>query len=444
VTERQTTIQREITYEGVGLHTGENCRVAFKPAAAGTGVRFVRTDLEGAPEIRVHPENAVYDEKHGRRTILRQDRAEVHTVEHLLAAVFGLRIDNLRIELDAREPAEPGDGSAGPYVTLLEQAGIEELEAERRYIEVPHPVRFKNGSSELVALPHRGLRVSFTIQYDDTFIGTQYAAFDVEPRVFTREIAPARTFVLRSDVEKLQAAGMIRGGSLDNAVVVEADGVANSEGLRFPDEFVRHKVLDLLGDLALLGKPLHGHVMAWRSGHRTHVDFVKLLAREEAKAVGFDLPPPPDGKERYWDIDAITQIMPHRYPMLLVDRILELTDDRVVGVKNVTTNEPFFMGHFPGHPIMPAVLIIEAMAQTGGVLLLNKVERPREKLVYFMGIDRAKFRRPVLPGDQLRFELQMLKLKGRICKMMGKAYVGSHLVAEAELLSTVVDRQEAR
>jgi UDP-3-O-[3-hydroxymyristoyl] N-acetylglucosamine deacetylase/3-hydroxyacyl-[acyl-carrier-protein] dehydratase len=440
LTDRQTTLAADASYEGVGLHTGETCHIRFRPAAAGSGIVFVRVDLPGAPEVKVAPENAVYDTKQGRRTILREGDAEVHTVEHLLAAVSGVGIDNLRIELDAREPGEPSDGSAVPFVRLFHQTGLQELDAERTYFEIPHPVRFKHNGAELVALPHDGFRVSFTIQYDNPVIGTQHADYDVVPRVFAEEIAPARTFVLRRDVEQLRQAGLIRGGTLDNAVVVNEDGVANEGGLRFPDEFVRHKILDLIGDLTLLGRPVKGHIMAWRSGHASHVEFVKTLAEAERRATGFDLPPRPDGAEHFWDTEAISQIMPHRYPFLLVDRILELTDDRVVGVKNVTMNEPYFMGHFPGHPIMPAVLIIEAMAQTGGVLLLNKVERPKEKLVYFMGIDRAKFRRPVKPGDQLRFELELVKLKGRICKMSGKAFVADALVAEAELLSSVVDR----
>lgn len=438
--ERQATLARETAYEGVGLHTGVRCRVRFRPAPAGTGIRFKRTDLPGEPEVPVAPEYATYDAKHGRRTILRNGTAEVHTVEHLLAAVYGVGIDNLSIELNAREPGEPGDGSAALYVRMFREAGLEEQDAERRYFHIPRPVRVQHGDAELVALPHDGLRVSFTIQYPTPVIGTQHAVFDVVPRVFADEIAPARTFVLQRDVDRLRKEGMILGGSLDNAIVVDEKGVANKEGLRFPDEFVRHKVLDLLGDLTLLGRPLRGHVMAWRSGHQSHIGFIKELADVERRASGFDLPPVPDGKGAYWDIRAISQIMPHRYPMLLVDRITELTGDRVVGFKNVTVNEPFFIGHFPEHPIMPAVLIIEAMAQTGGVLLLNKVERPREKLVYFMGIDGAKFRRPVLPGDQVRFELTMLKLKGRICKMAGKAFVDDQLVAEAELLSTVVDK----
>jgi UDP-3-O-[3-hydroxymyristoyl] N-acetylglucosamine deacetylase/3-hydroxyacyl-[acyl-carrier-protein] dehydratase len=440
VRERQATLAREISYEGVGIHTGERCRVRFRPAPPGAGIRFVRTDLPDHPEIPVAPENALYDTHQGRRTILRCGPAEVHTVEHLLAAVSGVGIDNIRIELDAREPGDPGDGSAALFVDLLKQAGREEQDEERHYLDLHGPVRFQRGIAELVAVPHPSLRLSVTIEFPQTFIGTQHAAFDVVPEVFTREIAPARTFVLQRDVEKLRSAGLIQGGSLQNAILVDDNRVVNEGGLRFSNEFVRHKVLDLLGDLTLLGRPLRAHVMAWRSGHESHIPFVQEIASADRRAVGFDLPPVPDGNGRIWDINAISQIMPHRYPMLLVDRILELTDTRVVGIKNVTSNEPFFQGHFPGHPIMPAVLIIEAMAQAGGVLLLNKVERPKEKLVYFMGIDRAKFRRPVLPGDQLRFELDLLKLKGRICKMNGKAFVDGQLVAEAELLSSVVER----
>ena len=440
MSERQVTLAREVSYRGIGLHTGEECRLVFHPAPEDTGIVFVRVDLPGKPEVRVCPENAVYEEHHGRRTILRAGEAEVHTVEHLLAAVGGMGIDNLRIELDAREPGEPGDGSAAPYVKLFRDAGLVEQDAPRKMFRVEKPVRLQKGRAELVALPYDGTRISFTIQYNNPVIGTQTIALDITPEVFANEVAPARTFVLRSDVEKLRRAGLIQGGTLENAVVVNDDGVINQEGLRFPDEFVRHKILDLMGDLTLLGRRFQGQVMAWRSGHATHVAFVKALAEEKRKEESFDLPPRPNGKDRVWDIEEITQIMPHRYPFLLVDRILELTDDRVVGIKNVTVGEPFFAGHFPGHPIMPAVLIIEAMAQTGGVLLLNKVDRPKEKLVYFMGIDGAKFRRPVKPGDQLRFELTLLKLKGRICKMAGKAYVGDQLVAEAELLSSVVDR----
>ncbi len=298
-----------------------------------------------------------------------------------------------------------------------------------------------DGGVQLLALPHDGLRITFTIDYPDKVVGTQSATFDLDPETFEREIAPARTFVLMRDVEALRNAGLIKGGSLANAVVVEDGKVLSDEPLRFPDEFVRHKILDLLGDLSLLGGPILGHVVAFRSGHQSHVKFVRKLEQATVNSAGSARPAVNAAGEQIWDISAIERIMPHRYPILLVDRILEADRGRsVVGIKNVTINEPFFAGHFPGHPIMPAVLIIEAMAQVGGFMLLNRVEDPESKLVYFMGIDNAKFRRPVIPGDQLRFELKLLKLKGRICKMHGEAYVDGNLVAEADLLSSVIDR----
>jgi UDP-3-O-[3-hydroxymyristoyl] N-acetylglucosamine deacetylase/3-hydroxyacyl-[acyl-carrier-protein] dehydratase len=390
----------------------------------------------------VRPESAVYDPVRGRRTILKANGGEVHTVEHVLAAVAGVGIDNLTIEIDGQEAAEPADGSALPIAEALVEAGLVDQDAEKRYLRIPEPVSLNQGSVEVIGIPHEGLRISFTIEYDCPAVGTQYAAFDMTPEIFLREIAPARTFVLYRDVEELRRQGLIRGGSLDNAIVVTDQGILNETPLRFKDEFVRHKVLDLLGDLFLLGQPLLGHVIARRSGHAANVEFVKKLAEAGERSASFmGLPPVPrEGLTQPWDINAIMTIMPHRYPLLLIDRIVDMTEDRVVGLKSVTINEPFFVGHFPGHPIMPAVLIIEAMAQCGGVLLLNKVPRPKEKLVYFMGIEKAKFRRPVMPGDQLRFELKLLKLKGRICKMSGLAFVDGALVAEAELMSTVVER----
>ena len=435
--ERQATLAREVTYEGVGIHTGETCHARFRPAPPGAGIRFVRIDLPDHPEIPVAPENAVYDTRQGRRTILRSGEAEVHTVEHLLAAVAGVGIDNIRIELDAREPGDPGDGSAAKFVELLLSAGREEQDEERRYLDLHGPVRFQRGIAELIALPHPHLRLSVTIEYPQTFIGTQHAAFDVVPEVFAREIAPARTFVLQRDVDRLRAAGLIQGGSLENAILVDDNRVVNEGGLRFQNEFVRHKVLDLLGDLFLLGRPLLGHVSAVRSGHESHVAFVKRL-KETLPLPGRRAGAPADE----WDTTAIMDIMPHRYPFLLVDRITRIEEgESIEGIKNVTVSEPFFQGHFPGHPIMPAVLILEAMAQVGGLLLLNSVDDPNDKLMYFMGIDGARFRRPVTPGDQLRFKLTLLKLKGTISKMKGEAYVDDQLVAEAELLATVVDKR---
>ena len=443
-TPSQRTIAKPIAFEGVGLHTGMPCRVEFRPAPPDSGIRFIRLDLPGSPEIPVSPQYARADTEHMRRTILKSGDAEVHTVEHILAAAAGLEIDNLAIALTSKEPAEPRDGSAAPYVRMFQEAGLVDQHVPRRFFRVSEPVRYEENGVVLVGLPHDGLRITFTIEYDDAYLGTQHATYDIDKDVFVKEIAPARTFVLQRDVDALRARGMILGGSLQNAVVVQPKGILNQEPLRFDNEFVRHKILDFIGDLYLLGRPALGHFVSIKSGHATNVRFVQRLAAAE-KAERAERPVRPgkgngSGGPVELDISAIMEIMPHRYPFLLVDRILSLEENRVVGIKNVTINEPFFVGHFPGHPIMPAVLIIEAMAQCGGVLLLNAVDNPKEKLVYFIGIDRAKFRKPVRPGDQLRFELTLLRLKSRICKMEGKAYVDGDLVAEAELLSSIVDR----
>ncbi len=446
-TPNQRTIAKPISFEGVGLHTGQPCRVEFRPAPANSGIRFVRLDLPGAPEIPVSPRYACADTEEMRRTILKSGDAEVHTVEHILAAAAGLEIDNLVIALTSKEPAEPRDGSAAPYVRMFQEAGLVDQHVPRRYFRVSEPVRYEENGVVLVGLPHDGLRITFTIEYDDAYLGTQHATYDIDRDVFIREIAPARTFVLQRDVDALRARGMILGGTLQNAVVVQPTGILNQEPLRFDNEFVRHKILDFIGDLYLLGRPALGHFVSIKSGHATNVRFVQRLAATErpekaGRAGKGNGARGASGarKSLQLDINAIMKIMPHRYPFLLIDRILSLEENRVVGIKNVTINEPFFVGHFPGHPIMPAVLIIEAMAQCGGVLLLNSSYQPKEKLVYFIGIDRAKFRKPVRPGDQLRFELKLLRLKSRICKMEGKAYVDGDLVAEAELLSSIVDR----
>jgi UDP-3-O-[3-hydroxymyristoyl] N-acetylglucosamine deacetylase/3-hydroxyacyl-[acyl-carrier-protein] dehydratase len=439
---KQRTLSREVAFSGVGLHSGKKATLVFKPAAADAGIVFVRVDLPSRPEIRADVSNAVSTGDYSRRTVLGSGEVTISTVEHVLAAVRGLGIDNLTIELDTSEPAEP-DGSSSPFVEVLKEAGTVEQDAPRKFIEVTSPVVLAENGVQIVALPHDGLRISFTAQYDHPLIGTQYASFDISNEVFEREIAPARTFSLLKDVEDLRNRGLIKGGSLENSIVIGDNEVLNKEPLRFPDEFVRHKVLDLLGDLCLLGMPVKAHIMSVRSGHATNIRLVKLLRERFGKPArsltGRHVRDVPSSLS----IEQIKDIMPHRYPFLLVDRILSLEEGRrVVGIKNVTINEPFFQGHFPGHPIMPAVLIIEAMAQVGGVLLLSMVEKPKEKLVYFMGIDKAKFRKPVFPGDQLRFELEMLRLKFNTCKMRGEAFVGKDLVAEAELLSVLVDRED--
>jgi UDP-3-O-[3-hydroxymyristoyl] N-acetylglucosamine deacetylase/3-hydroxyacyl-[acyl-carrier-protein] dehydratase len=435
----QRTIAAPAVIEGVGLHTGESGVMRFVPAPVGHGVRFVRTDLPRKPEVQVRPENARFDPGAGRRTILEQDGVQIHTMEHVLAAVAGLGLDNLRIETSTMEIPEGHDGSAAPIARALLDAGIETQDRPTRHLKVTKPVRWSEGTVELCAVPYRGFRLSFLIDYDHPLIGVQELTLDVTPETFLTQIAPARTFVLERDVEALRKAGWIKGGRLDRAIVVGRDRVLNDEPLRFPDEFVRHKMLDLLGDLFLLGGPLLGHVSARRSGHQGHVAFVKRL-KETLPLPGRRAGGPPDE----WDITAIMDLMPHRYPFLLVDRITAIEEGRSIeGVKNVTINEPFFQGHFPGHPIMPAVLILEAMAQVGGMLMLNSLDDPANKLMYFIGVDGAKFRRPVTPGDQLRLKLTLLQAKRRTMRMRGEAFVDGQLVAEAELLASVVDRPPA-
>ena len=433
----QRTISGPAIIEGVGLHTGEKGLMRFMPAPVGHGVRFVRTDLAGAPEVQVRPENAHFDPGAGRRTILQEDGVQIHTMEHVLAAVAGLGIDNLRIETSTMEVPEGHDGSSAPIAKALISAGIVDQDKPTRHIKVTKPVRFEEKGVELSVVPFDGLRITFTIEYDHPLIGVQTLTLDITPEIFLEQIAPARTFVLERDLELLREAGWIKGGRLESAIVVGKDGVLNDEPLRFPDEFVRHKILDLIGDLFILGGPVLGHFTAKRSGHQGHVAFVKKLKET--------LPLPgrrPGGPPGEWDITAIMDLLPHRYPFLLVDRITSIEEgDSIEGLKNVTINEPFFQGHFPGHPTMPGVLILEAMAQVGGMLMLNSVDDPANKLMYFMGIDGAKFRRPVVPGDQLRFKLTLVNAKRRTMKMRGEAFVDGQLVAEADLLATIVDKR---
>jgi UDP-3-O-[3-hydroxymyristoyl] N-acetylglucosamine deacetylase/3-hydroxyacyl-[acyl-carrier-protein] dehydratase len=433
----QRTIARAGGFEGVGLHTGEIGTVTFRPAETDTGVRFVRTDLPGRPSVLVRPENAHFDPNAGRRTILQENGVQIHTMEHALAAVGGLGIDNLIIETSTMEFPDPVDGSAAPIARVLREAGIVEQDHAVRHIKITKPVSWKQGAVEMSAQPYDGFRISFTIDYDHKLVGRQSASFDINEETFMREIAPARTFVLERDLELLRQAGWIKGGRLESAVVVGDDRIRNPEPLRYPDEFVRHKVLDLIGDLFLLGGPMLGHITASRSGHQSHVAFVKYL-KQTQPLPGRRIGAPPGE----WDITAIMELMPHRYPFLLVDRIVRMEEGHMVeGIKNVTINEPFFQGHFPGHPIMPAVLIVEAMAQVGGLLLMSSVDNPANHLMYFIGIDQAKFRRPVTPGDQLRFVLRLLKVRKGTAKMRGEAYVEGQLVAEAELMAALVERR---
>ena len=435
----QKTIAAPVTLKGVGLHTGEEGELRFLPADPGTGIRFVRTDLPNKPTVRVLPENAHFDPKAGRRTILKEGDVQIHTMEHVLAALGGIGVDNVIIETSTMEIPEQADGSSAPIAKALLEVGLKSQDKPRRHIKVTRPLTWKQNGIELRAMPYQGFRISFTIDYDHPVVGRQAISLDIDDQSFLEKIAPARTFVLERDIEALREAGWIKGGRMESAIVIGKDNILNEEPLRFPDEFVRHKVLDLIGDLTLLGSPVLGHIQAFRSGHQSHVEFVKHLKKS--------LPLPgrrPGSSPDEWDITAIQDVLPHRYPFLLVDRIIRIEEGRYIeALKNVTINEQFFNGHFPGHPIMPAVLILEAMAQAGGMLLLNSIDDPGEKLMYFMAIDKAKFRRPVTPGDQLIFKLELLKLRRGTSKLQAHAYVDEQLVAEAELTAIIVDRNPA-
>ncbi len=431
----QRTISGSVSYAGAGLHTGGRCTLTFEPAPPGTGVVFVRRDLPGAPEIKADIAHVIDT---ARGTTLGIDGARAMTVEHVLAAVAGLGIDNLIVGMDGQE-APVADGSALPFVEALRKAGLTEQDRERVPCKVLRPVSCAHGCVDLVALPYQGLKISFLIEYDHPMLRLQYASFDIIDHIFGSEIAPARTFTFMDEVESLKRQGLIKGGSLENALVFGDGGILNEGPLRYSNEPVRHKILDLLGDLFLLGSHLEAHVIATKSGHAANVELVKLLRKECKKR---RRPRPHERAAGAMDIDAIADIMPHRYPFLLVDRVLELeSGKRVVGIKNVTVNEPFFQGHFPGRPIMPAVLIVEAMAQVGGVLVCEAVKEEGKKLVYFTGIDRARFRRPVRPGDQLRFEVEKVRSRGGTHKLNGRGYVDDELVAEADLLVTMVKNQ---
>ena len=435
--ELQKTVQKRVEMSGIGLHTGAETRIAFSPAPLNSGLVFRIPGPHGTVDIPAVVESVPKDHGGLRNTTLEKDGVQIHTVEHVLSALYGVGITNCIVELDGPEPPEPQSGSTLRYLELIDEAGIRDQGLPADVFKVTVPTLWSEGGVSLEARPHEGFKVTFQIDYDDPLIGCQEITLAMDADVYRRDIAPSRTFALKRDIEKIQALGLAKGGTLENALVVEDGRLLNDVPLRFPDEFVRHKVLDLLGDLALLGMPIRGHVIARCSGHDANVAFTRLLARKERRESRIY----PPRKPEYWDINSIMKVMPHRYPFLLVDRIIELeSGQRVVGLKNVTINEPFFQGHFPGHPIMPAVLITEAMAQVGGVLLMSSVDNPETKLVYFSGIDNARFRRPVTPGDQIRFELEMVKLRGPLCKMHGCAYVAGEIVAEADMLSTIVDR----
>jgi len=418
------TLARPATLEGIGLHLGVQCRITFQPAAKKQGIVFRRTDCPGSPAIRAHVNEVSGSE---RRTQLGRGDHSVHTVEHVLAAVTGIGIDDLTIDMDGPEPPIL-DGSAAPFFTALSEAGLAAVDGEPEFLDLSEPVRIIDGSSVYEAYPSSKLELDVTIEFPHPLIGKQSRRFIVTEETFASELSRARTFGFVHEVDSLRSKGLIKGASLDNAVVLDDSDIL-SGALRWNDEFVRHKAMDCIGDLALAGARVRARIVAVKPSHRGTVTLVREMVKAGRKEKGMST------------IEDIMKVLPHRYPFLLVDRILEIEEKkRIVGLKNVTINEPFFQGHFPGHPIMPGVLIIEAMAQVGGMLLMGSVGDPESKVVYFMSLDNVKFRRPVKPGDQIRFELEIVQIRGMVCKMRGVGKVDGEVVAEADMAAMVRDR----
>jgi UDP-3-O-[3-hydroxymyristoyl] N-acetylglucosamine deacetylase/3-hydroxyacyl-[acyl-carrier-protein] dehydratase len=424
----QQTLGAETVFEGPGLHTGTAVRMRFLPAERGSGIRFRRADLDGAPEVPALLDNVADTD---RNTGLAAGAARVATVEHVLAAVAACEIDNLVIELDGPE-VPIGDGSFAPFFDLLRAAGTVRQGGAARVLELTEPVRAEGpAGASYAALPDGQYRVATTIEFDHPLIRRQFAAFDITPDAFASDLARARTFGFLRDGHALRERGLARGAMPGNAVILDETGVVSGD-LRWADEFVRHKIGDVIGDLALTGCRIRAQVIATRPSHAGNIALARAMV-QAAKRSAHGAP--------IVDIVRIMQHLPHRYPMLLVDRIIEFEQGkRIVGIKNVTINEPFFQGHYPGHPIMPGVLIIEAMAQVGGLLMMDAIENIEEKVVYFMTMDNVKWRRPVTPGDQIRFELEMLQVRRQTCRMRGIGYVDGQIVAEADLMARIMDR----
>ena len=428
---RQKTIRNEVEVEGVGLFSGTHTRLRLKPAAVDTGVTFIRTDLPEQPAV---PANLDSLKQQPHRTSLTNGAARVEMAEHLLAALLGLQVDNVVAELEG--PDLPNiDGSSQCYLEALAKAGLVEQDKTRITLSLSQPISVSQGAAALVALPNSdGLVITYTLDYGDPTIPAQTYSLKITPESFAREIAPARTFVPEFQVEEYKRLGLGKGASYDNVLVVGEDGVINNE-LRFPDEFARHKVLDLMGDLYLLNADLQAHIVAVRSGHALNAQLLRKLVREKDKQMHQD---------STLKLEKLLEILPHRYPFLLLDRVIEMEEGkRAVGIKNVTFNEAFFQGHFPTRPIMPGVLQVEAMAQLAGVLLMS-YQQDRNKLPMLMCIDKAKLRRPVVPGDQLVLEATVLNANRRGGHVRTRATVNEKLVAEAEMKFVLVDNDREK
>ncbi len=459
MSEKQRTINTSVSVSGIGLHTGKKSTLTFKPAPENHGYKFQRIDLEGQPIIVADVDNVI-DTSRG--TTLSKNGANIHTTEHVLAALVGSKVDNVLMEIDGPE-VPIMDGSSLLFIKALEQAGYIEQAAEREYFVIKENITFEDPEKgvEMLAVPQEDYRLTVMVDYKSKLLGTQHASmYNLEE--FKTEISPCRTFVFLHELEALLEKDLIKGGDLDNAIVMVARetkqeeldklasllnkpkveikgiGVLNNTDLKFENEPAKHKLLDIIGDLALIGKPIKGHILAARPGHAGNVAFAKKIKQIIKEQSNNDAPHYDPNIAPIFNINDITGLLPHRQPFLLIDKIIEMSENHVVGLKNVTMNEEFFKGHFPGSPVMPGVLLIEAMAQTGGVFTLSSVPDPENYLTYFMKIDKVRFKQKVLPGDTVLFKLELLTpIRRGICHMYGKAYVGKNVVMEGELMAQI-------
>ena len=436
--ELQQTVGKSAALSGTSLHTGEKVTLRLQPAPVDHGIKFKRKDLQDEPTIDAKIDNLKTVE---RATTIGEGAMRVHTVEHILSALSAMGVDNAVVEMDANEPPI-GDGSALPYVELIKKAGVAPQDTPRRVFTVREPLHIETkGGSLLVVLPDDKFRISCT-QVGPQGRFSQFYSTEITPAIFERELAPARTFVFYEDVQPLMEKNLIKGGSLENAIVVRGEAVLSKEPLRFTDEFVRHKILDIIGDLALFGHRVRGHVIAVKPGHGPNAELARVLAREHAKTLPTLQPrafPPGEGG---LDINQVMAILPHRYPFLMVDRILGTEGDlRITGVKSVTINEPYFGGHFPGHPVMPGVLQVEAMAQVASILMM-KITKSASRIGYFVSADDVKFRKPVFPGDTLFIHAELTKARAnnRLAKAKCHCMVNDVVVSEGELMFTFLDK----
>ena len=432
--EKQRTLGSSCSLTGSTLHTGENVTLTILPAPVGHGFKFQRIDLPDEPVVDAA---AAHVKTVERATTLVQGMVKIHTVEHVISALSGMGVDNALILMDSNEPPI-GDGSALAYAEMIKNAGIVEQDAPRAYLEIREPLTVEIGGSVLVILPDPKFRISCT-QVGPEGRFTQFLSAEITPEFYEKEIAPARTFVFYEEVKPLMDKGLIKGGSLENAIVARGESVLSKEPLRFPDEFVRHKILDIIGDLSLAGRRLRGHVVAVKPGHGINTEAAKRLALQHAQIASAAVRPVA-ATTGALDIKEVMATLPHRFPFLMVDRVIEfIGDTKAVGVKAVSINEPYFQGHFPGHPVMPGVLQLEAMAQVASIVMMRKTENSG-KIGYFMSADEVKFRKPVLPGDTLFIESELISLKKRLGKAQCRCLVNGEVVSEGVLLFGLVDK----